>query len=258
MLRDYGLESLSGAVMGFLQDGYTQEQVSFLIQDTPEYKQRFKGNELRKQKGLAALSPREYLSVEASYRQILQGSGMLAGFYDQPSDFAEWIGMDVSPSEVSTRAGYAREAADRLDPGTVQAFRDWYGVEPSDLAAFFLDQDRAFPLITKISKGVRIKDQAVTSGLALEKGEAERLGGLVGDRDVDALAAQYVEASRLGEVLSDRYGGADYRQSDAADEVFENNAEARRKREALFDMEESTFSGTSGIGKSTLTKARNY
>ncbi len=258
MLTDYGLDSLTSTVMGFLQDGYTQDQVSVLIQDTPEYKQRFNGNELRKAKGLAVLSPREYLSVEASYRQIMSSAGLPIGFYDSPSDFAEWIGMDVSPSEVGTRVGYALEAADRLDPGMVQQFQEWYGVGPNDLAAFFLDQERALPHITKIAKGMRIKDQLLTSGLDLDRNEAERLGGLVGERNVDQLSAAYAEAAKLGEALSDRYGGDDYRQADAAAEVFENNEAARKRRVALAQMEEASFAGTSGVGKTTLTKARNY
>lgn len=258
MLRDYGLESLASAVMGFLQDGYTEEQIGFLLQDTPEYKERFQGNELRRQAGLAVLSPREYLSVEASYRQIMSSAGLPVGFYDQPSDFAEWIGRDVSPNEVNTRVGFALEAANRLDSNTLQAFQEWYGVGPTDLAAFFLDQDRALPHITKIAKGIRIKDQATDSGLNLSQSEAERLGGLVGDRDVDTLAAQYAEAARLGEALSNRYGGVDYRQADAAAEVFEKSDEARRRRKSLADKEEAAFAGSSGVGRTTLAKPKTY
>lgn len=258
MLRDYGLESLAATVLDFLQDGYTQDQVSVLLQDTEPYKKRFAGNEQRRAAGLAVLSPAEYLAVEASYRQVMSSAGLPVGFYDQPSDFADWIGKDVSASEVSGRVGFALDAANRLDSQTIQTFSDWYGIGPNDLAAFFLDQDRAMPLIRKIATGVRIKDQAMSAGLALDKAEAERLGGLVGDRDVDSLASQYVEAAKLGEILSDRFGGDDYRQGDAAAEVFEDDAEARKRRKGLADKEESTFSGTSGIGRSTLAKPKNY
>jgi len=258
MLAAWGLESLSTAVFGFLQDGYTQDQVSFLIQDTPEYKTRFAGNELRKAKGLAVLSPAEYLSVEASYRQIMSSNGMPVGFYDQTSDFVDWIGKDVSPQEVSSRVGLAVSAAERLDPNTLSAFSDWYGVGPNDLAAFFLDQDRALPHIQRIAKSVQIGGDARRDGLAMSQDRAEQLGGLAGDRNVDQLMAQVAEASRRGNALSGVHGGVDYGQTDAEDEVFGQSENARRKRLALSQMEQADFSGRSGVGQGTLSKQKNY
>lgn len=258
MLRSYGLETLAPAVLTFLQDGYSQEQTSVMIQDTPEYKERFSGNTVRRQKGLPALSPKDYLSVEDAYRQIMSTSGMPVGFYDQPSDFASWIGEDVSPQEVSSRVGLAVSAADRLDQDTLGVFSDWYGVGANDLAAFFLDQERALPHIQKIAKAVQIGGDARRDGLDMNQTRAEQLGGLVGDRDVNSLMSQVAEVSRRGNALSNIYGGSDYRQGDAEAEVFSQSEAARRKRLNLAKQEEATFSGTSGVGKTTLSKSSNY
>jgi hypothetical protein len=258
LLSQWGLESLAPAVFTFLQDGYSQDQVSFLIQDTPQYKTRFAGNELRKTKGLAVLSPKEYLSVEASYRQILSTSGMPTGFYDQPSDYVDWIGKDVSPQEVSSRVGLAVSAAERLDSGTLAAFSEWYGVGPNDLAAFFLDQDRALPHIQRIAKGVMVSGDARRDGLSVSQARAEQLGGLAGERNIDQLMSQVAEASKRGSALSGVYGGPDYGQTDAEEEVFAQSDTARRKRLALGQMEEAAFSGSSGVGKGTLQKRKNY
>jgi hypothetical protein len=255
MLRSYGLESLAPAVLTFLQDGYTQDQVSVMIQDTPEYKERFSGNDIRRQKGLAALSPRDYLNVEAAYRQILSTYGMPIGFYDSPSDFASWIGEDVSPQEIQSRVTLAVDAANELDDGTLTAFRDWYGVGATDLAAFFLDRDRAMPHIQKIAKAVQIGGVANRDGLDVTRERAEQLGGLAGNRDARELMSQVAEVTRRGDALSNIYGGEDYRQSDAENEVCAQSESARRKRLRLSQYEEAAFGGTSGVGQATLGKS---
>jgi len=259
MLREYGLESLAPKVLEFLQDGFTQDQVSVLIQDTPEYRERFKGNELRRQAGLPALSPAEYLGLERAYRQILASAGLPVGFYDQPQDFVDWIGKDVSPSEVNERVGLAVDAANQLDDAVKQTFREFYGLEPMDLAAFFLDQDRALPQLQRIARGVQYGAALRREGLGVSRERAEQLGGLAEGRDVDVLAAQVTQFTRAGEALSGRYG-IDYGQELAEAEVFQQSEQARRRRRALVQMEEAQFSGTSGIGRSTLARdtARSY
>lgn len=258
MLRDWGLESLAGAVLKLLQDGYTQDQVSVLIQDTPEYKQRFAGNEARKLNGLAVLSPREYLSVEAAYRQILSANGMPSGFYDSPSDFAGWIGKDVSPQEISGRVELAVDASNRIDSGTLQAFNNWYGIGPGDLAAFFLDQQRAMPHIQKIAKAVKVYGAGSREGLNYSQDRAEQLGTLAGGRDIDQLIGDVAAATASGNRLSAIHGGEDYGQADAESEIFQGSEEAARRRRGLEGMEKASFSGTSGVGRSTLQRTKVY
>lgn len=258
MLDQYNLGSLSNAVLGFLQDGYSQDQVSVFIQDTPEYKQRFAGNDKRRAAGIPVLSPKDYLSVEDSYRQIMASSGMPKGFYDEPDDFASWIGLDVAPTEISSRVSMAVDAANRVDQETRNTFQQWYGVGPNDLAAFFLDQSRAMPHIAKIANAAKIGGDAARDGLNTSQARAESLGGLVGDRNVDQLMQQVSAAGGRGEELSNIYGGADYRQADAENEVFSYSDEARRKRESLAAQEKAAFSGKSGLNQGSLSKAKNY
>jgi hypothetical protein len=258
MLDEWGLGSLATAVLKFLQDGYTQEQISFLIQDTNEYKTRFSGNEIRRSKGMAVLSPREYLAVEGAYRQILSSAGMPVGFYDQPSDFAEWIGKDVSAQEINSRVELAVDAANRLDANTLQTFQDYFGIGANDLASFFLDQDRALPHIQKLAKAVRVGAAGLREGLGYGQERAEQLGVLAGGRDIDALIGDVAAATRSGDRLSNIYGGEDYGQAEAESEVFEQSEAARKRRENLEGMERAAFSGSSGVGRTTLSRQKNY
>jgi hypothetical protein len=257
LLREWGLEDLAPSVLQLLQDGNTQEQVAVLIQDTETYKRRFAGNEVRKRNGLAVLSPAEYLSAERSYRQILSSNGMPSSFYDDPSDWANWIGSDVSPTEIAGRVGLAVEAADRMDPQLKASFRDWYGVGENDLAAFFLDQDRALPLIQKIAKSAAIGASADRNGLTMDRGRAEYLAGVSGDRDVNQLVGQVASVAKEGIRLGDVYGTG-YGQSDAEDEVFNDSDAARRKRKTLTDYESGSFSGSVGTGRTTFEQTKNY
>ncbi len=255
-LRQWGLEGLASDVLKMLQDGRTTDQIPVLLQQTDAYKQRFSGNELRRKNGLAALSPAEYLSVEASYRRILESNGMPNGFYDSPGDFAGWIGGDVAPTEIQNRVGLAVSAANRLDDATKQAFRDYYGVGPNDLAAFFLDRDRALPQIQKLARAAEIGAASNRSGINFGRSTSERLAAstIVGENEIDTAVGQVAEAARdvgkLGQLYGDRTYGADT----AAQEVFFGDTEAKRRRQKLIGQETATFSGSSGVGRSSLTQ----
>ena len=56
-LKSYGLESLAPALLKFIQQGYSEDTINVLLQETDAYKQRFAANESRRQKGLPVLSP---------------------------------------------------------------------------------------------------------------------------------------------------------------------------------------------------------
>jgi|SRR5215216_2530516 len=57
----YGLGTLATKILEFVQNGYSSDTISVLLQETTEYKQRFAGNEKRKAAGLPVLRPGDYL-----------------------------------------------------------------------------------------------------------------------------------------------------------------------------------------------------
>lgn len=258
MLNEWGLDELAPDVLKLLQDGHSQDQISILIQDTDAYKRRFSGNDARRKAGLAALSPAEYLATEASYRRILESAGMPTGFYDQPSDFAGWIGSDVSPTEIQNRVGLATDAAQRLDDNSKKAFWDYYKITPTDLAAYFLDRDRSLPLIQQQARAAQIGAAANQDQLGVNRSLAERLA-TSGLSDTDIPGAVGTTAGLTKDVghLGDIYGD-NYNVNDASAEVFFSDQEAQLKRQRLTDREKATFGGTGGIGRSTLGQTQKY
>lgn len=242
MLQSWGLEGLAPDVLKFIQDGYTQTQIPVLLQDTQAYKQRFSGNEQRRAKGLPVLSPAEYLSVESSYRQVMQNAGLPTGFYDQADDFTKWIGNDVSPAEVQRRVDEASDSIYRLDANTQQAFMDYYGVGAGELTAYILDADRGRDAINRVVHGGRIAGAAAGYGVNLTQAQAENLGGMSTQNYVQE-AQQFGQLAGVGQRLSDIYAGEDYGVNEAGAEVFQGSTDAQRRRKALQAREQAEFSG---------------
>jgi len=71
---------------------------------------------------------------------------MPKGFYDSHSDFADWIGTDVSPTEIKERVDMAVSATSQADDQYKEALHQ-LGFNQGDMAAAFLDQKRALPLL---------------------------------------------------------------------------------------------------------------
>jgi len=257
MLNDWDLASLAPEVLKLLQQGYTQTQIPVLLQDTDAYKQRFRGNEVRRQNGYQVLSPAEYLQTERSYRNILQQAGLPQGFYDSPDDFAGWIGGDVSPVEIQRRTDEAVDAAYKADDMTKQVWASM-GLTPDDLVPWILDQQRGRDELNRIIRGGRLAGAAKGYGVNLTQDEMERFGQMAGE-DYAKNAAVFGRLSGLGERLSGIYGGETYGAEQAAEEVFGANADAQRRRERLVALEEAEWGGGGTTGHSGLSQSSgNY
>lgn len=254
LFSSYGLQTLAGRIVNFIREGWGGATITVMLQETPEYKRRFAGNEARKKAGLPALSPAEYISTERTYRQILAAAGMPKGFYDHVDDFRKWIESDVSPQEIQGRVEMASRAAQNVDPKYRETLRRYYGVGDADIAAFFLDQKRALPLIEKMNKVVDAGAAAARQGFNVDK---NRIVGFV-DRGISAeqVGAGYAAINEFDDDARDlaTIDKTTYSLADAEAEVFEQNADAKKKRTKLASNERARFSGGAGVGNKSLSK----
>lgn len=151
VLSQYQLESLVEPLWNRFTSEYfdfsNEDAIIFAIKEEEAYKKRFAANAARVAKGMAELSPREYLELENTYRQVLSANGMPAGFYDSPDDFKQMIEGDVSPSELQERVREGYRLVADADQGVKDQMRQLYGVSESDLAAYFIDPERTRPLL---------------------------------------------------------------------------------------------------------------
>lgn len=173
LFTSYGLGSLAPKIFDFIKQGYGSDTISLLLQQTPEYKQRFAGNEARAKAGLAVLSPAQYLATEESYRQVLQSAGMPKGFYDSPADFTNWIAGDVSATELKSRTDDASAVANG-NPQLRDAMKQLYGVSDGDIAAYFLDVKRAEPILRKQEQAAEIAAAGMQRGFGTTRDLAEQ------------------------------------------------------------------------------------
>jgi hypothetical protein len=251
LFKSYGLESLAPKIYDFVKNGYSADTISILLQDSKEYKQRFAGNEARIKAGLPVLSAGEYLSTEASYRQIMEQAGLPSGFYDSPSDFNNWIGGNVSPSEVQQRVDLATQATILANPNYKKALNAM-GIADSELTAYFLDRDKSLPFIQKAAATAQIGAQALAQNLKFDQAYAETLAtrGITGDQ-----AAQgYAQIGAELDTLQDLAGiyGTEWNQREGEEAVFNAQSAAVKKRAGLASRERAQFQGSAGAGRQGL------
>lgn len=253
MFESYGLGELVPTIRDLVAHDYGSDTIALKLQETDAYKQRFAGNEARKKAGLPVLSPAQYLQQEASYRQALQMYGLPSGFYDQPSDFAAWIGNDVSPSEIQSRAAAASDAVTSANPEYRQALKDYYGLTDGDLVSYFLDQKRALPVLERQTRAAQIGGAALEQGLNVSAGRADQLAGYGIDQST---ARQGYSSIAQALPTLDKLAGIDktaYGQADAENAFLLDNADAITKTKKLASNERARFSGSSGIGQGSLS-----
>lgn len=238
----------------------TVDDIGIQLRDDPVFQERFPANKVRAAQGKPQYSVSEYLRLEADYRSRLQEQGMPSGFYDQPSDFQNFIANDVSPDEVQARVQYGYQAVKQADPQVVAEFQRLYGVTEGELAAYFIDPERMRPTFDRYeaerqARAAQIAAQGTTqAGMALTQQQAESLAraGVSTDVAQSTFAAlgdtqELFQAQMTGEQAIS--------QETQIAGAFGTNAEARRaiaqrrrSRQAAFET-----GGGFAAGKDTQT-----
>ena len=237
---------VEGVIKDAMLQGYGPDQIDLImpeLEQTGAFKKRFPGFAKRVQNGYNALSLGDYLQLENQYHRILQGAGMPAGFYDDPSDFANWIANDVSPDEIQTRVQAATTAAQQIDPTMRNLMAKFYGLSTGDVAAYFLDQKRALPVIERQFNAAQIATAASRSGIKVNN--MRHYEDLM-DRGLTAqqAAAGYGTVRELRDTVGElgNIYGIRYNTRDAEEDVFFNKSE---RRQDILNREKATFSGQS-------------
>lgn len=252
LFEGYGLGSLAPKILEFVQQGYDTDTIALMLQDTSEYKTRFKANEQRRGAGMSVLSPAEYLNLERQYRQLLSSAGMPAGFWDSTDDFTTWLAGDVSPAEIQDRVQLASSAINSSDSHYIQTLRS-YGIGDGDLAAYMLDSKRALPLIQKTVRASMVGAEASRNSLGITQQRAEYFADLgVGGEQArgayQTISENLPTAQKLGGISGESFG-----QGDLEDELLGGSGLASAKRKRLSTQEISRFAGKSGTGDKALS-----
>jgi hypothetical protein len=253
--QKYGLGSLINKIKDLAIDGATEATITLALQESEEYKTRFKANETRIAKGLKVLTPAEYLNNEDGYRQVLRAYGLKQ--FDTDAYVQQFIANDMSPTEFSNRVVTAVQRVQNADPAIVQQLRDYYGIGQQDLVAYVLDPEQQFQKIERQVAASEIGVAAGRQGLRAGVSVAEQLAAQgVTEAEAQKGYATIADILPTAEKLSDIYGTTldTYGQSEAEQEVFNSLASAQRKRQNLTKREVAAFSGAAGTNKTSLTQ----
>lgn len=253
--KQYNLESLVPKIKELAIGGATESTITLQLMETPEYKQRFRANEERIKKNLAVLDPGDYLRLEDSYRQILRAYGLRQ--FDNDDYVTQFISNDISTAELSSRVVTAVQRVQNADPAIMRTLRDFYGIGTTDLVAYVLDPSQQFQKIERQVAAAEIGTAARRQGLEAGVGVAEQLAAqgisqAEAQKGYATIADILPQAAKLSEIYTDVLD--QYGQAEAEQEVFNQLASAQRKRRALSEREIASFSGSSGLGRTSLTQ----
>lgn len=189
------INAITGDIQNIVNEGYTDPTViSARLRGTETYKKRFAANEARTAKGLAVLSPAEYLGLEREYRQVMSAAGINPSFFDSIDDYRKLIENDISVNELGARVGLAQQVVQTTDDRLRNTLRDFYNVGEGDLVAYYLDPSRAKSVLqrqTNISTvGAALRGAGFESDVTRAEALAEGAGGAMSTVSVDQQQAQ--------------------------------------------------------------------
>lgn len=251
LLASYGLGDFAQTLLSYSQQGLDDNSAYLQLQQTPQWKQRFAGNEMLRQRGFAELSPAEYLSVESSYDQLLRSQGL--DTMSNRQTFANLIGTGVSPTELKSRIDVATQYVNSTDPATLQALKQYHGLDINHLVSYALDQKNSLPQLQRLSNETQIGAEAIRQGFGNVSGDdisryaSEGVTQQQAAQGFSTIAQILPRMEQLGSIY-----GQDYNQSTAQQDVIEGLASAQRRRGQLDQLEKANFSGASGVGSSYL------
>jgi len=266
VFNQYGLSELSDTIEKLMREGYGPEEAALALKTNPLYNapylKRFKGNETRRAAGLNVLSEAEYLALEDDYTKTLKSYGLENYFGVDRSlkqtAMADVIGADISALEFTDRVSTAVDRVKMADPGTKNAFQQFYGIGEADLVQYFLDPKKALVNLREKATAAEIGGAAIGQGLAATMTSAEDLARFGINREqaqvgYSTIAEELPTAGSLGRIYSE--SGITYNQADAESATFKGLASAKRKKERLKGLEENLFAGNSGTGINAFTNS---
>ena len=228
------------------------------LQATEPYKQRFGNtNAARLTNGLMPLTEADMIRTENNIRDTLRTYGLPKGFYDNPSDLADFVSRGFSANEVGDAVGAWQNLAKNQDPQVLQQLSQQYGIGIGEITAHLMDPVAAEPVISSIAQKGTLAAAAAAAGYKDILGAAQMAQQLGAQQlSYQKQAAAFGQAQQFADQagkLANIYGGT-YTTEQGLQEALGGPAgtEAAMARQRLATQETSTFGGSAGAGKGSL------
>lgn len=266
-LGQWGLSSLAPVVTQLGQTGASSDQINLTLQQTPEWQARFAGNTARIAAGLAPLDPATYIATEEGYDQAARAYNLPAGMVTKALT-DQWIGGDVSVSEVADRVKMANDAYLNAPASAQQAWDQFYGTTGAGGAvAAILDPNTAESVIQQQVNTAAIGGAAIQQGLYADQSIASQAA----QQGVSLAQAQkaYQDVAQRAAVnnsISNRFSGqaptpgqvASFGTTQDTQATLLGDATQTRNQSTLYAEEQSQFTGHGGASDASGSPGANY
>ncbi len=263
LLASWGLDGLAATVWAKYKGNEPSAAITDFIRSTPKYAQRFPGMAALNKQG-RAITEANYIGKETTDIELMRNYlGTSASQYTDNATLGNLIANNVSSSELQSRLQAAHDSVLSADPATVQFLKDNYGLSTGDIAAYFLNPDKALTDIQNRANSGQLGGQSVETGFGLNANQADTLS----NAGVQAGAASKNTFAQLGQegefmqnlpgdgetgsVTKDQLLNASFL-GNATDTQATNAVAAKRK--AIFQeggQYAATNAGVGGLGSAT-------
>ncbi len=162
----FGADAINWAVSQ-VQSNQSTNQILQSLRQQPFYQNSIFGQvaATRQRAGLPAMTESQILAYKDYAVGVMQQAGLPQGFIND-SELVTLMGHDVSTSELDARITQEYVKAAQAPQDVRDTFDAWYGVQNGlgNLAAYYLDPQRAFPLLQQQLQSAQIGAVAARTG----------------------------------------------------------------------------------------------
>jgi len=252
-----GLGELSDFIDQEIMAGTQETSLLLKLYEQPVYKQRFPGMEALRAKG-RAITESAYVALEKQYEQTARLFELPQGFYDDRDTFGRLISNEVSAKEFQDRLQTAQDLTTESNQEVATALREFYGTSTGELTAYFLDPDKALPIIQKQARAAEIAGYARRVGFGVSQTEAEalaenpfyqKLTDIERQQQFSAAAEFNRQQQRLAALE-----GETFTQQEALQAVVEQDVDVLMASQKRAEREKARFRGSAGVSQVSLAQ----
>jgi hypothetical protein len=180
----------------------------------------------------------------------MQSNGLPTGFYDQTDDFQRFIEGDVSPQELQSRIQQGYRRVRDADPEVRRQMRELYNVDDNALTAYFLDPERAQPLLERQARAAEIAARGREQGrMQLTAMQAEELAA----RGItpEEAQARFAQQGLLSGLYTEMTGEEVLTQEQQLGATFGYDIAAQQALERRRAQRVAEFAGGGGFARTT-------
>lgn len=186
------------------------------------------------------------LSYEDTAKQYFEAAGLPKGFYDTPDQLAPLMVSHVGLPELQSRVQLAQQAATTAPPDVIQQLKSLYGLDQGHLTAYYLNPDKALPLLQAQFAGAQIGAEATRTGVGqLSADQANHLAA-IGVTDAQAAQGFGQLGTEQGLFQQQVQGEAGIDLNTQIAATFDNSAAAQLRIQRAQQARLAAFQGNAG------------